>query len=277
MAKKIYIIRLISERLIKLLALRLHGWLNNEASRLYSKTLIVTTAKDLPLTKVWLPSLRQRGEYRGDVLIIDYDLSSHTVRMLQQQPNIVLFKCKAVYKCLASDRHRAFYEALKPIWKKYQTIMIIDGNDVDFFKPIQLLLSMAKEKVCYVTENEVNENSAHYEGPPDTKDVWKCIKNKLIANSGMYVGPSKLIFKIQQHIAENLKYNSDFGADQVLFNSLIHYYKIPSREVDRRWNFICGKGVYDKEYMKLIASYSILHNAWGEAPESLSHAFFRLL
>ena len=264
---------LIAKRVIKLKFLRLHT--PSKAAKESYKTLIVTTAKDLPLMKVWLPSLKQRGEYEGDILVIDYDLSQRTVKKLQQY-NIILFKSKPEYKCLASDRHRAFYEALKPLWNKYQIIMIIDGNDLSFFKPVRFLFDISKERVCYVTENEVNENCTHYVGPPDAEEVWKCMK-KLIANSGMYVGPAKLIFEMQKHIAENLRYKSDFGADQVLFNALIYYYRIPSIEVDRRWNFICGTGIFDKKYMRLIADYSILHNAWGQTPEQWSNALFRLI
>ena len=249
--------------LVMLIAARVRARLTSREPHLYSKTLIVTTAKDTPLLKVWLPSLEQKGEYKGDILVIDYDLSPQTVRKLQQHANILLVKCEAVYRCLASDRHRAFYEALKPIWDKYQTIMIIDGNDMEFFKPIRPLFDMAKEKVCYVTETLVNGAWAQYAGPPDSKEVWNYIKNKLIANAGMYVGPAKLIFEIQKHIAENLVYNSYFGADQLSFNAMIYYYKIPSQEVDKKWNFIYQRGIVNiglVTFIRLIADYAILHN-----------------
>lgn len=212
-------------------------WLISKIPFTQSKTLVVTTAKDSQLLRTFLPSLEGKGEYNGDILVIDYDLSQHALDVLSKKPNVRVIKSKPVYECLASDRHRAFWEALKYMYQWYETILIIDGNDIEFCKPIQPLFDLATEKVCYVTENRVNGTWVKYTGPPDVGVVWDEIKNKLIINAGVYVGPSKLIFTIQEHIAKNLEYNSNFGADQLLLNAMIYYYGIPSKEIDKIWNY----------------------------------------
>lgn len=220
--------------------------------------LICTTARDRPLMNVWLPSLREKGEYTGDVLIINYDLSPQTVQKLRLEPNTILVdsKCRSHY--ITNDRFRAFHEAIKDLWYKYDVIMVIDGNDVEFTKPIKPLFELAKREVCYVTEDRINsqwvtsQGLVVYRGPPDSKEVWDAIKNRLIINLGMFIGPAKMIFRVVEHIAKTVLYIDTWGGDQLIFNGIIYYYGVPSKEVDKIWN-------YDTRQNSITPNVCIIH------------------
>lgn len=217
--------------------------------------LIVVTGPDRPIMR-WLSTLRSKGEYDGDVLIIDYDLSEHVKVELRKDLKVILSKRYERTKNISGDRFKAFYDYLKDIWMNYDTIMIIDGSDVEFYSSIQPLFDMASREVCYVTEDKPNKAWVRYTGTPDADKVWEVIKYKLIINSGMYVGPSNMIFQIVKYIVGNLEYGSYWGIDQLSFNAMIYYYGIPSREVDKRWNYDArGKKIDDK----LLMEISILH------------------
>ena len=202
------------------------------------KTLVVTTGNARYLLKVWLPTLRQQGEYNGNVLILDYDFTSDVVENLQKDNNILLRKAKrAVYRYFPSDRIRVFEEALKDLYQNYDVIMILDA-DIQFFKPIQPLFDMAQDKICYVAELKTNIMWKKLIAMPNADKYWEEIKNKPIINAGMFVGPAKLIYDATKFIADNLKYNNDWGYDQILFNVFIYCFGVPSQKVDSKWNYL---------------------------------------
>lgn len=217
-----------------------------------SKTLIITTARDIPLMNVWLPSLQKNGKYNGDILLLDYDLSPGTIQKLKIFPNIMIVKTIQKQEWIVGDRYRAYQECLKDIYRNYEVIMVTDGNDIEFLKPIQPLFDMAKEKVCYVKEKGLNKEWRWSRNPIYSDEIWNTFKDQPTINGGMYVGPSELIYKIITYIAENLKYDNGFGFDQSLLNGLIYYYKIPSQEIDPIWNYDPRRELYPMEKIAIV-------------------------
>ena len=217
------------------------------------KTLIVVTGTDSQILGTWLPSIRQRGKYDGDILFVDYDLLYSSLKILKEQRNITIKKTKQVYKHISGDRMRAFFECLKSVWQNYDVIAIMDG-DLEFFKPLAPLFEMAKEKICYVKEpiylhsNQQDNDRFHYNQFkfPDANKIWEVLKNEFMINVGMFVGPAKMIYDVLGWITSYFPYDSHWGADQVLFNALIYYYKLfPSQEIDIEWNWLSLNGYYD--------------------------------
>lgn len=201
------------------------------------KTLIATTGNGRYLLKVWLPTLRQRGEYNGDILILDYDYTPDVVERLQEDKNILLRKVKKIYDLIPCDRFRAFSEVLKDLHQNYDVIMTID-MDTEFFKPIQPLFDMAQEKIRYVKEWVALRAWFKPSGLPNIDEIWKKIESRPIINSGMIVGPTKLIYETTKFIAENLKYKNSWGYDQMLLNIYLYCFDVPSQNIDEKWNYI---------------------------------------
>lgn len=220
------------------------------------RKLIVTTAKRDNIFNDWLPSLLKNGKYDGDILLIDYgDFGEEKV-----PENVKIVKTQKVYKCIPSDRIRAFYEALKDIWQNYDVILITDGGDVLFQLPLQPLFDLAAEKICYVKENLTFIHWIMFKWTSIVdKKVWDVLGNEKIINAGMFIGPSKMIFETTKFITEGLAYASHFGAEQVLLNALIYYYKtFPSQEVDNTWNYDGRLNHYTKNGKFLNDKYSVV-------------------
>jgi hypothetical protein len=200
------------------------------------RPLVVTTGRTRPLVDVWLPSIRGPGKYQGDILIVDYDLDPAAGVDLRKQPNIILHDSKRVYPYISSDRIRAFHEALRDLYSVYNVIMVVDGNDVEFLAPIEPLLKMGEEKLCYNTENRTNASWIPLEGFPEADAIWDTIKDQLIVNAGMFVAPAAQMRDTLQFMTLFLKGTNGFGADQLALNSLVYYHRTPSENVGRRWN-----------------------------------------
>lgn len=202
------------------------------------KTLIITTGDGRYLEKVWLPSLRIRGEYNGDILIVDYDLPLDVVQRFQKQKNIIIKPATQLFKIIPSDRFRAFYEILGDLYQNYDVIMSVDA-DVEFFKPIQPLFDAAQEKIRYVAERKTLRNWVwvKFDTVPNAEKYWEKMVDRLIINVGMFIGPSKLIYEAFKFMAENLRYKNSWGFDQLLFNAFIYNFDVPSEKIDIKWNF----------------------------------------
>jgi len=223
------------------------------------RTLIATTGNGRYLLKVWLPTLRQRGEYNGDILILDYDFTPDVIERLQEDKNILLRKVKKVYDLIPCDRFRAFSEILKDLYQNYDVIMTID-MDTEFFKPIQPLFDMAQEKIRYVKEWAALRAWFKPEGLPNIDDIWRRIESRPIINGGMIVGPAKLIYQTTKFIAENLKYKNSWGYDQMLLDIYLYCFDVPSESIDEKWNYILkGYLIVGKVFDIFDNEIAILH------------------
>jgi len=207
------------------------------------KTLIMVTAKDYPMMKVWLPSLLEKGNYTGDILIINYDLKPESVKQLQTYPNIIIANPVGERKVITDDRFHSFTDALMKIYTNYDVVMWIDGNDIQFRGSLDQLFEIAKDRVCYVVEDHINQDwTAGYNLSRQTiKDgglMWDAMKFRLIVNCGMVVGPAKTMMMIVKWISDRVIDN--FSSDQFLLNALVYLYDMfgdPHGEVEKKWNY----------------------------------------
>lgn len=202
------------------------------------KTLVVTAGDQSHgkfLVEKWLPTLRERAEYRGDVLILDYDLSDECARVLSQAEKVFLEK-QTVEVGIWVDRHKAIYNCLTGAYARYDIVLCVDGKDVIFQKPIAPLFEEAKDIVCYTVEHRTNQEYARL----DDDIIWQVIKDKPIINGGLYIGPIKQIAELEQFIHDQCKHCS---VDQLWLNVLIYYYRFPAKRVSDTWNWARSRGV----------------------------------
>jgi hypothetical protein len=211
------------------------------------KSLLVTTGKKNYIMNKYLPSLINKGCYNGDILLVNYidlpnPLTSKDVTFIKNKYKVMVKDVKKVYSCIASDRIRAFYECLKEdeIYKNYDSIMVTDGDDIEYFNSIIPLFKISKSRFscCIETPEHLVKGWIRFKEYPDADKVWEVIQDKPMINAGVLVGPSKEIFKVLEFITEQTKYNSKFGADQMLLNALVYYYKFPTQLLGYEWNYV---------------------------------------
>lgn len=230
------------------------------------KTLVILTGRDVQVIDTWLPTIRKRGQYDGDILFIDFDLQQSSLEILRKDPKITIVHAEKAYGEISSDRIRVFYERLKDVWKNYDVILMTDA-DLEFFKPIASLFEMAKEKLCYVQEPKMlGDNSGFNYSEfdfPEKDKIWSLIKNEPMINVGVLVGPAKIIYDVLGWITQYLVVDHHWGADQLLINALIYYYKtFPTQAVPLEWNFLAVNGyvtIKDKLYDQYGNEMAILH------------------
>ena len=222
----------------------------------FYKPLIVTTGKDL--TK-FLDTLTNTAKYTGDILVVTY--LDDNIEILKQYKNIIQVNTTQIHSQISHDRFRAFYEALvnQHIGSMYDIIMCIDGDDIWFNGNLEELFNLAKDRVCYVTHDKALNRDWHPYADTGNIEYWENIKDKSLASCGMFIGPRELIFQIFEHMYKYMKTMKKqydiFGIDMYLFNCLIHYYKIPSKIVDAKWN--TGATSLKNKYRKIDI---IIHN-----------------
>jgi len=214
------------------------------------KPLIITTGIEKYIMGRFLPTLRKQGEYEGSVMIIDYDenpFSDKAIEELNKDGNIVYIRTKKEYDSFSSDRHRAFSNALYDYsYFNWDVILHIDGNDIEFFKPIQPLLELGKKGLHCTKEERLNSLCFPY---------WECIKsfpieyrniieNEPIFNAGLFIGPSEEVFKIFNVLDALLRKDSRFGTDQLMYNVLHYCYGLECTVLSKEWgHFIMDKDV----------------------------------
>lgn len=215
------------------------------------RTLVITAgdrSKGEYIIQKWLPSLRKRGKYLGGVLIFDFDLAPKYRDILEKESNVFIEKQEKKSDIMNSGRHKAIYNVLSGSYSTHDIILCVDGSDVIFCKPIQPLLDMATQKICYATERKSNKDwtlsayarrSLRRNKSPYSNDVWKKLWNRGIINCGMYVGPIDLIIEVEKFILENLKY---YTQDQIWLNVLVYAFGFSAKQVDRIWNWDSRNG-----------------------------------
>jgi hypothetical protein len=234
------------------------------------KSLVVVTGAEKFIMETWLPSLREKGRYDGDVLIVDYfdndSISAHyrkrdglaglkgfsdeTISYIQSQKNIIYRKVHNVYNCMASDRINGFYECLKPLWVKYDVILITDGNDIEFLQPIQPLLDMAKNQLCATCEPLLN--SVYEDWKPVSKfpaEYWSSVKDQPLINAGVIAGKSTDMEPLLKFMLENMRlYSSEFGSEQLSLNVWHYHYKHFIKDVGCKWNCLAPHTSVDMSF-----------------------------
>jgi len=191
-------------------------------------TLICVTGEEKEIMKKWLPSLRGKGVYDGDVLILDY-FKTHAVaskgsflRLPFSDETVKRLPKNVIYRKTS---------------KVYDVIMTTDGNDIQFYKPIQPLLDVAKNGLCAVKEPRLNK--AYEIWKPTSKlpsEHWENIKNERTINAGVIAGPASAMKALLEFMVKNMKRCVDFGSEQLSLNVWHYFYGHPLRDVGYAWN-----------------------------------------
>lgn len=245
------------------------------------KSLLILTGKpDWILSKL-LPSLFEAGQYTGNALIINYgDFTFDEEQAIFNGYNkkVLFSRAEKIYQSFTADRFRAYEKTLRNIYNNYDVVWHVDGNDIEFFGPVQELLDMAQKQVCVVPEPRNNDNSickAWVTANSIPKEYWDAIGNKPVLNCGVFAGPSKTIYQICNFIAKFSEHDSRFGIDQLLFNALFYYYKVPFQMVDRKWDYhFYDKGIEwieAKPYTVSISDLQDRNSAWINFDYNLIH------
>lgn len=239
------------------------------------KTLIMCTGKKEYLLRTLIPTLRGRGLYTGDILVVDYDNEFVDGEL---GSNTFFFRTTKKLSTYTADRFRAFYEYLNSpvnlhgdrIFEEYDIIMHIDGNDMEIFSPIQLLFNKVSNKVCVVQEPRTNFRGQELGWETVNTlpvEYWNAIKDQPVVNAGMFLGPAKEMFYITKFLYEQTEADSRFGSDQLMLNVIFYYHNLPYQKLSSVWDWHYGDGVEkigDSYYYKDsdgIHRVSILHYA----------------
>lgn len=222
----------------------------------------MVTGDNRIILRRWLPTLRNAGEYKGDIVVIDYGIISHATEYDPDNATwITELKSKSVIVYTVTppklnffiDRIRSYREFLlkDDNWKKYDVVMVTDGNDLLFYGSIQPLLDFAyiKGAFCYAREPEANTlrrwEEAIYSITNDNESKliinhFTAIADNRIINAGMIVGPSKQILDYYNWILAMVKDVPSMNiCDQQYLNVFIYFYNYqPNIEVGYEWNYI---------------------------------------
>lgn len=234
--------------------------MDNKLSTWKERTLIMTTGMNGVILNRWLPLLRSNGCYDGEVLIADYGSinyghasdpnKKYLTDELMKQKNVTVLQCQQLEQPIFNDRIRVYFEYLKENdrWKNYDTIMIVDSNDIIFWGSIQPLLEMGRKELCYVKEQPANilDKWDDFNSRQFVRDEYWSISHNRLINGGMIIGPSKTIMDLLSLERDMMKKYADSKlgftvgqapCDQVYLNILIYFFKYPSREVGDEWNY----------------------------------------
>ena len=234
------------------------------------KTLVVTTGVPEWIMDTLLSSLYKVG-YTGDVLVVSYgdftvEQKAHIKYAFKDKVKVV--EQRRVYAAYTADRFRAYDIVLKDIYQNYDVIMSVDGNDIEFLKPIDELLEMAKTEICAVHNGETCEVAPKFHWitwkklPPE---YWEAIKTNYGYCMGMTVGPADQMYFVFKALARYLEGegNNVFGSDLLMFNAFVWYEGLHVKAVDPKWNtslnFVLeGRNGYTQ---KNLEDSCILHTA----------------
>ncbi|NLF88849.1 hypothetical protein GX563_08510, partial [Candidatus Bathyarchaeota archaeon] len=227
------------------------------------RSLIVTTGTEKYIMNTWLPSLRdlERGNYQGDILIVDYEASDNyaahqssiergiynlesfkpeTVQSLKEQPNIIYHRVKNKYTIIPSDRINAFNTALNTLnlWEQYDVLLFTDGNDIHFLKPIQPLLEASKNRLTVAAEHTPINDGGRVFAPILAcypSETAKFLFNKPSINAGVIASSPAIIKRVFAEILHDLDaYTSDFGSEQIALS--LYCYRNGFRDIGAEYN-----------------------------------------
>jgi hypothetical protein len=187
------------------------------------KSIIITTGTSKIILTRWLPLLRTKGEYTGDVLVLDYGdinyfgkpvhLTDKSRNILKKEKGVTVLKPEKKLKNIFIDRLAVAQEYLKE-HPEYDIVGFMDGNDTIVWGNITPLLTKAAKAVCYIPEHFSNLLS-----------IW-----------GDF-GPRKFC---QDNFADlfNLVENyGDEASDQVFMDIAFYRKMVKCREVGFEWNY----------------------------------------
>ena len=185
------------------------------------------------LCDVWLPSLRSKGEYSGDVLIFNYDLDKTHEESLRNDERVFVEKVEkteGVFFC----RHRDAYHLLQKKYFDYDVVLCSDGKDIVFQAPLEPLFLEAEKIVCCVVEPVLHKQWWNTINSPEGEKIQSVLADLPIINLGIYVGPLSQIVDVEKFILENYSFCAD---DQTWFNVMVYFHGFSVKLLDKTWNW----------------------------------------
>jgi hypothetical protein len=208
------------------------------------RQLIATTGSNRIIENRWLPLIRTKGEYTGDILLLDYGVKMYPTNTPElskklSDSGVIVVPAELTYRNIFIDRMMKYREYLEGKWGKYDTVMLLDSNDVIVWGSMKPLWKVAKEKLCYVKEHPSNLLSIWNDFYPREfiQQEYMSVANNPIINDGMVVGPSQSIKDLLDYEKDMIQIYGDIPSDQTFFDLFIYFFKYPSQEVGYEWNY----------------------------------------
>jgi hypothetical protein len=137
------------------------------------------------------------------------------------------------------DRLYQSREYIKANFKKYHTVILIDGNDTIFWGSIQPLLDIAKDNFCAVQEHWSNKLKIWDDFSVRDfikSEFWSVCENPII-NGGMVAAPIDKMMEYLDYQMDMITAYGDVVSDQVYLDLFLYYYKYPHILLGNEWNY----------------------------------------
>lgn len=207
------------------------------------RCLLITTGVEGLLRKT-LESFWEEGKYTGDILVLRYDYFSPKFLKELEEHGVMIVNAKKEYPFYGIDRIRVFHDVLPVLYKNYDVIMHVDGDDVRVFDDVNPLFELAKDKICVIQETNgkygsINREWRGYKNyPVEGTDWWNAIKNGIMINAGLYLGPATLVYDLIDYMYREIDKLRTWGVDQVILNKYVYYHKSLFRPIGIEWGYL---------------------------------------
>lgn len=245
-----------------------------------SSTAIITYIDenyDENLLEDFLSTLKSEALYKGKIVIIDYGMSKKIKEKISEAYDVNIYEFEKTMPVF-SLRYKHIPDVIKDLPAEITNVMLIDGGDVWFQKPISPIFELTKERIGCVEESIIygkNEWTLECVNNLDEKITAKVmgyINERHVKNSGMVCGPRNEILYLTRKIYNDMKESGIefFGIDQIFFNYELN--RLKNNQViilDNEFNYVLvtnkNKFVIDngKIYDNNLRLLTVVHNAGG--------------
>lgn len=228
------------------------------------------------IEKDFLETLRKIAFYKGKIIIIDYGMSYDTKERIKLEYNVDIYTFEKTMPVFVL-RNRDIPKVIDSLPQTVTNIMVIDGGDVWFQRPITPIFEKTKDKLGCVAEPEIFGQSKWLTqclnslSNSDSKKILEVTNGKCLKNAGMICGPRNLMIEITDAIfIDTVKTGIEFfGIDQLFFN--YEFSKIKNKTVilEDEFNYVIvthkdefslqNGQVFDKN----LKQVTVVHNAGG--------------
>lgn len=242
-------------------------------------TAIITYIDDLyeeNLEKDFLPSLIDKGKFRGIIWVIDYGIDSEIKSSIIEKYNVCFLPYKKD-RPVFSLRYQHIPEVINALPQNITHVLLVDGGDIWFQKPIAPIFEASEKKIGYVEEPDIigkNEWISMCLSNLDSEVIYKIMSNsegKKNKNSGMICGPRNEVYSLCKNVFEDMidVGFEFFGLDQLFFNYEIN--KLSNKKtvaLDMEYNYVLITNpdfIYQNQkiYTQDGRLVTVVHNAGG--------------
>ncbi|MCL2050387.1 MAG: hypothetical protein FWG91_01450 [Lachnospiraceae bacterium] len=230
------------------------------------------------LEKDFLYSLRNKANYCGKIIILDYGISLKAIKKIKELYNVKVVQCKKDMPVF-TQRYRDLPIAIEALDEAITHILLIDGGDIWFQGSIDGLFRDTIDKIGCVEEESIFDKDAwtakslSYLSKKEQSKIYRLTKDEHVKNSGMVCGPREYVSQLIKRIYAGILISgiNYFGIDQLFFNYEFMKIKKEKRIIlDNDYNFVIVTNqndyyiensiIYRKNDNKRI---TVVHNAGG--------------